>query len=57
VPRKRKEPTQRTEKGLEIPVPTRESWDDTLAKVIKPSPDRRQEPDDAQQDGDATDEG
>jgi hypothetical protein len=33
-----KEPTQETDKGLEIPVPTRKDWDDTLAKVIKPAP-------------------
>jgi hypothetical protein len=40
---KKNEPTQRTAKGLEIPVPTRADWDDTLGKVIKPSPDRWQE--------------
>jgi hypothetical protein len=33
---KRDEPTQTTDKRLEIPVPTRKAWDDTLAKVIKP---------------------
>jgi hypothetical protein len=43
VPKKRKEPTQRTKKGLEIPVPKRADWDATLGKVIKPSPDRLQE--------------
>ena len=32
-----KEPTQRTEKGLEIPVPTRKDWDDTLSKIVKPA--------------------
>jgi len=32
-----KEPTQRTEKSLEIPVPTRKDGDDTLSKVIKPA--------------------
>ena len=31
-----KEPTQRTKKGLEIPVPTRTAWDDTLSKVVRP---------------------
>jgi hypothetical protein len=32
-----KEPTQRTEKGLEIPVPTRKDWDKTLSKIVKPA--------------------
>ena len=32
-----KEPTQRTDKGLEIPVPTRKAWDDTLSKIVKPA--------------------
>jgi hypothetical protein len=29
------EATQRTVKGLEIPVPTRKDWNDTLSKVVK----------------------
>jgi len=33
---KPQEPTQKTPKGLEIPVPTRESIFSTLRKVIKP---------------------
>jgi len=32
-----REPTQRTDKGLEIPVPTRSDWDEMLGKVIKPA--------------------
>lgn len=32
-----KEPTQRTDKGYEIPVPTREQVLADLAKVSKPS--------------------
>lgn len=34
----RKEPTQTTDKGLEIPVPKRADWDDTLRKIAKPAP-------------------
>jgi len=30
-------PTQTTEKGLEIPIPSREDWDATLSKLIKPA--------------------
>jgi hypothetical protein len=30
------EQTQRTETGLEIPVPTREEIEDALAKIAKP---------------------
>jgi hypothetical protein len=61
MPRKRKEPTQKTEKGLEIPVPTRKAWDDMLGKVIKPA-DGPQEIEDAARDeaatpADQTDEG
>jgi hypothetical protein len=33
---KPQEPTQKTPKGLEIPVPTRESIFSALRKVIKP---------------------
>ncbi len=32
----RDEPTQTTDKGLEIPVPTRGDWDKTLSKVVRP---------------------
>jgi hypothetical protein len=32
-----KEPKQRTEKGLEIPVATRKDWDDTFSKIIEPA--------------------
>jgi hypothetical protein len=32
----REEPSQRAEKGLEIPVSTRKDWDDTLSKIVKP---------------------
>jgi hypothetical protein len=42
-----KEPTQRTDKGLEIPVPTRKAWDDTLAKIVKPVHDGPVEVEDA----------
>ena len=35
MPRKRKEPTQRTEKGLEIPVPKRAEWDAMLEFLSK----------------------
>jgi hypothetical protein len=31
-----KEPTQRTDKGPEIPVPTRQDSDDPPSKVIRP---------------------
>jgi len=34
---KPQEPTQKTPKGLEIPVPTRESIFSALRKVIKPA--------------------
>ena len=47
MPRKRKEPTQRTKKGLQIPVPTRADWDATLGKVIKPAHEGRQEVEEA----------
>jgi hypothetical protein len=58
---KKKEPTQRTDKGLEIPVPTRKAWDDMLGKVIKPA-DGPPEIEDAARDeseipADETDEG
>ena len=33
------EHTQRTDKGLEIPVPDRKSFFGNLRKVLKPSPD------------------
>jgi hypothetical protein len=33
---KRKEPTQTTDKGLEIPVPKRSDWERTLRSVAKP---------------------
>lgn len=36
---KKKEPTQRTEKGHEIPVPKRSAWDRLLRKVSHPKPD------------------
>jgi hypothetical protein len=39
-----KEPTQRTEKGLEIPVPTRRDWDDTLSRIVKPVVEHSDEP-------------
>jgi hypothetical protein len=39
-----KEPTQRTEKGLEIPVPTRKDSDDTLSKIVKPVVEHSDEP-------------
>jgi hypothetical protein len=45
------EPTQRTEKGLEIPVPTRKAWDETLSKIVKPVND-----DEAELPADDTDE-
>ena len=35
-----KEPTQRTEKGYEIPVPKRSTWDRLLGKAAKPKPDK-----------------
>jgi hypothetical protein len=41
-----KEPTQRTDEGLEIPVPTRKDWDARFAKIIKPA-DGPQEVEDA----------
>lgn len=49
--KKRKESTQRTDKGLEIPVPTRKAWDDVLGKVIKPARDGRQDSDEAAEPG------
>ena len=39
----KEEPTQKTEKGLEIPVPQREDWDDMLRKVVRPAHDEPQE--------------
>jgi hypothetical protein len=33
-----KEPTQRTEQGLEIPVPTREQVERDFAKIVAPIP-------------------
>lgn len=33
-----KEPTQRTEQGFEIPVPTREQVLGDFAKIVKPVP-------------------
>lgn len=36
MPDEPNEPTQRTEKGLEIPIPTREDFMRTLQKVIPP---------------------
>jgi hypothetical protein len=33
-----KEPTQRTEQGLEIPVPTREQIERDFAKIAQPVP-------------------
>ncbi len=44
-----KEPTQRTEKGLEIPIPTREDFMKNLRKVAKP---RRAQEDDRAEDSD-----
>lgn len=38
------EPTQRTEKGLEIPIPTRGEFFGNLAKVAKPSRERERRP-------------
>jgi hypothetical protein len=38
----RKEPTQRTEKGLEIPVLARKDLDDTLAKIVRPAHEEEQ---------------
>lgn len=60
-PRKREEPTQTTDKGLEIPVPTRGDWDAMRGKVIKPA-DGPPEIEDAARDeleipADETDEG
>ena len=40
------EPTPRTEKGREIPAPTSQDRDDTLAKTVKPA-DGPQEVEDA----------
>jgi hypothetical protein len=34
-----KRPTQRTPKGLEIPIPTRGEFMDAIRKVSKPEPD------------------
>jgi hypothetical protein len=34
------EPTQQTEKGLTIPVPTRDDIEDALARVAKPQVSR-----------------
>jgi len=39
-----KEPTQRTEKGLEIPVPTRKDRDDALSMIVKPVVEHSDEP-------------
>jgi len=43
MPEKPKEPqpTQYTEQGLEIPVPTREEIDDALGKIAKPQTSTR----------------
>lgn len=32
------EDKQKTPKGAEIPVPTREAWEKSLHKVVKPKP-------------------
>jgi hypothetical protein len=58
---KRDEPTQTTDKRLDIPDPTRKAWDDTLGNVIKPA-DGPPEIEDAARDeseipADETDEG
>lgn len=34
------EPSQKTDKGLEIPVPTREGFFDALKKAVKKSPEK-----------------
>lgn len=44
-----KEPTQRTDKDLEIPVPKREQWDEMLRKVVKPA-EREDDDDDSDSD-------
>jgi hypothetical protein len=59
---KRKEPTQTTDKALEIPAPTRGERDALLGKVIKPAHDGPPEIEDAARDeleipADETDEG
>jgi hypothetical protein len=36
-----KEPTQRTEQGHEIPVPTREQVERDFAKIAQPVPSKR----------------
>lgn len=41
---KKDEPTQRTEKGHEIPVPKRSAWDRLLRKVANPKPDNGETP-------------
>ena len=61
MPDKRDEPTQRTKKGLEIPVPTRKKWADTLNKIVKPVDGPKEIVDAAEQEAelpaDETDEG
>jgi hypothetical protein len=34
--KEKQEPTQRTEQGLEIPIPTRGQIDDALARIAQP---------------------
>lgn len=34
----KEEPTQQTEKDLEIPIPKRSAWDRLLKKVAQPKP-------------------
>lgn len=34
--KKKSEPSQKTPKGLEIPIPTREEVEDALEKIVQP---------------------
>jgi len=36
--REKREPTERTPKGLEVPVPKRGEFFDNLKKIVKPKP-------------------
>ena len=57
----KREPTQTTDKGLEIPVPTRKAWDDMFDKIVKPADGPQEIVDAAEQEteipADETDEG
>ena len=53
MPDQPEEPTQRTEKGLEIPIPTRDEFFKNLNKAAKakpPDPDEQDRADDADPD-------